>query len=293
MSPETSNVPPQRLKFGEALRDLRKRAGLSGEALAAQIGASQPKVSRLERGRQVATLEDVTAWARATGASQDELAHLLEQLKDVGTELLQWKDATRRGIQQKQAEIQGLEATARSKRNFQPSLVPGLLQVPQYARRVLELFSVTAGMDAGALDAAVAKRMERQQRLYDPEYRFEFVMTEAALRWRPGPPGLILAQLDRIAVASTLPNVTIGIIPLDVEAPVIYGEAFGIYDDRDDEEDPIVTVELRTRELTISAPTEVARYIELFQRLRSTALTGDEGRAFLADLASRVRVLPD
>jgi hypothetical protein len=134
--------------------------------------------------------------------------------------------------------------------------------------------------------------MERQQRLYNPEYSFEFVMTEAALHWRPGPSGLLLAQLDRIAVASTLPNVTIGIIPLDVEAPVIYGEAFGIYDDRDDEEDPIVTVELRTRELTISAPTEVARYIELFQQLRTTALTGDEGRAFLADLASRVRALP-
>ena len=43
----------------------------------------------------------------------------------------------------------------------------------------------------GSLAAAVAARLARQEALHDPARSFEFVMTEAALRYRPGTPDIL------------------------------------------------------------------------------------------------------
>ena len=48
------------------------------------------------------------------------------------------------------------------------------------------------------MDAAVAARMRRQEVLYDTGKTFEFVITEAALRYLLCPPQVMLGQLDRL-----------------------------------------------------------------------------------------------
>ena len=88
-----------------------------------------------------------------------------------------------------------LEASAATILNFQIAGIPGLLQVPEYARRVF-----AAGHPVGQPDiaAAVAARMNRQAILYDDSKHLEFILTEAAVRWRLGPENLMRAQVDKI-----------------------------------------------------------------------------------------------
>jgi len=53
------------VQFGRRLRVLREEARLTGKDLAARLGWAQSKVSRLENGKQTATVEDVriaTPW---------------------------------------------------------------------------------------------------------------------------------------------------------------------------------------------------------------------------------------
>ena len=94
-------------------------------------------------------------------------------------------------------------------RNFQPGIIPGLLQTAEYARRIIEM-PTSAPKQSGA---AVAARLDRQETLHDRKRHFEFLMTEAALRYRPGPPEVLAAQLDHLAALATLETITFGSSP--------------------------------------------------------------------------------
>src|ERR1700730_5299985 len=276
----------QRQRLGRELRKLRKLAGLNGYELAEQVGISQSKVSRIEAGSAVPTVREAGAWARAVGASDEVLADLVGRTEASLTEVEGWRMALRHGLPQLQAEVGALEANARRISNFQPSLVPGLLQTAEYARRVFTLADVVGGQDYAG---AVAARVSRQEILFDEDRQFEFLITEGALRWRPGPPKLLLAQLDRVGSVATLSNVSLGFIPQDAEATAVASHGFAIYGDREDDGEPFVRVEVIHGELTVSDPDDVAIYRERFSRLGAAAVFDDDVRTLLAKIAGDLR----
>lgn len=269
------------------LRRLRIAAGLSGEALGEQIGVSQSKVSKVENAHRRPTVADVQAWARVTGADEELTAQLVEQAEAVLTQATSWRTSLREGLPRKQQQVAELEASSWLICNFQPGAIPGLLQTPEYARRLFELSDVVGGQDYAN---AVIERMNRQTVLHDDSRRFEFVFTEAAVRYRPGPPRVLLAQLDRLATVATLPNVSIGFIPQTSEARTILSHGFVVYDERGDE-DPIVKVETLTAGLTIEDPEGVEAYRNQFGRLREAAVYGDAAQDFLARVVDDIRHL--
>src|SRR5439155_5602813 len=120
-----------------------------------------------------------------------------------------------RGLAALQQDVRELEASVRTILNFPPLIVPGLMQVPEYARRIF-----AAGDPEGRLDvaAAIAARMDRQIVLYEESRRFEFVVAEAALRWRVAPVSVMLAQIDRVMAVAGLGAVTLGVLPLTSDA---------------------------------------------------------------------------
>ncbi len=60
-------------KFGSRVRDSRKAAGLSQEALAGACGLDRTYISGIERGRRNVALRNIAAIARALGLSISEL----------------------------------------------------------------------------------------------------------------------------------------------------------------------------------------------------------------------------
>jgi hypothetical protein len=115
---------------------------------------------------------------------------------------------TLRGRSHLQDQTGAYETTARTIRNFHPAVVPGLLQTAEYVRRVLSFVDVDPSVrERHDHAAAVAGRMRRQEALYDERRQFDFLITEAALRWHSYDSGLIIPQLDRIASVATLRNV--------------------------------------------------------------------------------------
>lgn len=275
-----------RQRLGVELRRLRILAGLSQRDMAARANLSQSKVSRIENGDAVPTLPQVKAWAAAAGASEETRSRLVELTEAAVTDVQTWRAAFRPGVTHLQDKVRAREASTKALLNFQPTLVPGLLQTAEYARRVFPLVDVEGRQDVAA---AVAGRLQRQQALYDPSRRFEFLITEAALRWRPGPVSLLVAQLAHISSISTLENVTIGVIPLDVEAVAAPWHGFVIYESGKSDEDAYVVVETMHAELTINDPQDVEIYRRLWERFRSVAFFGDEARALLSRIAEDVR----
>lgn len=266
------------------LRRLRESKGFSGQRLGDLLQWSQSKVSKIEHGRTRPSVEDVEAWARvcdAPPALATELAVLAESL---ATETRAWGSSRHGTLATRNRQIAESERNTTHLQNFQPAVISGLLQTADYARRVISMLDVTDTRDVAA---AVTVRMERQTILYDQTKRFEFLLTEGTLRWRPGPPSLMLAQLDRLMSISTLPNVVVGVLPFSGEAVALHTNGFTIFDVPDD---PFVLVETVTQELFLRKEADLTAYRDAFARMRDAAVTGQDAleviRQVMRDIAA-------
>lgn len=273
----------QRRHLGTALRRLRTDAGITGAQMAHRLGISQSRVSRIELGQQAASVALVQDWLHAAVASDEQRAELTELAENAATEATAWRRAMSRGLVRLQHDSRDLETSAGTILNFQPVRIPGLLQVPEYARRVFAWAHPQSQTD---IASAVAVRTDRQALLYDESKHLEFVLAEAALRWRIGPTSLMLAQLDRIAAAGAAGNVLIGVIPQEAEVNEWHDHGFNVLDDRDADTDPLVHVETLTSGVTVTDPDDVARYKDVFTRLRKHALLGADATALVRRVAA-------
>jgi transcriptional regulator with XRE-family HTH domain len=271
--------PSQRRYLGMELRRLRDLAGLSTRELAPKVGISPAGVTRTEAGTRVPSLPEVTAWATATGASDEVKDRLVALTESAYNEVQTWQGLLTgaRHLQQRSA---AMEAIANLERGYDPVMLPGLLQTAGYARRILELCAVP-GQDIGA---AATARLERQQVLYETPRRFEFLVTEAALRWPVASESVMRAQLDRIISVAGMDNVKVAVLPAQHSAARIGWHGFTIYEEIQDDGDPFVYVELAHADLTISDPPDVAAYQQLFGQLMDAALTDDAAIEFIATL---------
>ncbi len=270
----------RRAQLGSELRQVRLLAGLSGREMARQTGISQPTVVRIERGYSLPSLPEVEAWARAARAPADRTAILVALLNAAVNEVVTFRDKLAGGLTAVQIEIGEREADARTVRNFQPGIIPGLLQTAGYARRILALADATA--DPGS---AVAARLARQELLHEPGRSFEFLLTEAALRYRPGPAEVLTAQLDHLAAVVTLETISFGVIPADAEMHAITRCGFILYDDRSSDEPPMVVVETPHAELSVSDPDQVKLYRDQLAAFRQSAVYGDDALKIVHHIA--------
>lgn len=289
MTARGSEPRSQREYLGAQLRMLRESAGLSGRDIAGKLKVAQTSVSRMERGLRVPTMSEIDTWVNAVGASEETHTRLARLAEAAYTEVSTWRTMLRDNAHL-QDHIGNLEEQAHLLRSFEPILVPGLLQTPEYARRVIQVADVTGTQDH---EAAVARRMQRQEILYSPGRRFEFLITEGALRaMPPGPPAILVAQMDRIASLATLENVTIGLLSFDrVIREAIGWSEFAIYAEVEDGES-CAFAEVTHAELTISDPRDVEIYTAVMDRLARNAVYGDEARELLDRVARDARTTP-
>ncbi|MBF6354798.1 helix-turn-helix domain-containing protein [Nocardia higoensis] len=268
----TDNVHNARAVLGAKLRELRVAARLTNRKLAQLAGWHESKVSKIEFARIKPSDEDIRAYCRHCDA-EDQLPDLLATLHTIDVAYLEWRKILGTGVRRRQQKSLRLEATAAVIRDYQPQIVPGLLQTAEYAaaklKRGIEFHQVPDD-----LDEAVAKRMERQRVLYRRDHLFHFVIAEQALRTTVGDDEVMEGQLDRLSSLIGMPRVTIGIVPATAEALVV-STNFVMFDNQ------MVMVEGTAAELTITQPREIAVYGRAFDLLAGQAVSGKRARELI------------
>ncbi|MGI5129197.1 helix-turn-helix domain-containing protein [Pseudonocardia sp. CA-107938] len=285
------DVEPSRRRrtLAAALVAMREATGLNQTEFGARSGMNQPKVSRLETGRQVPTLDEAMAWADAAGASPDRREDLAEQVRIALREPVEMAEYLERGAPHRQRQIGMQERSVGLMRDAQISIVPGLLQTAEYTRRQVGLSGLLRPELGGDRTASLVAWAERKEALYDPDRRFEFVITEAALRWRPGPddaPHVLRAQLRHLASLSTLANVRIGVIPWRTPMHSCPEHGFIIYGEPGKDPEVWVHTGTKTTSTEHRDPDDVAIYQRLWELLVADALFEDDARAELDRIAS-------
>jgi transcriptional regulator with XRE-family HTH domain len=271
------NFDESRTDLGQRLRSLRRAAGLTGPALAARTGISQPKISKLETGRIAPSVEDVHALAKALKASPDVTASLLEQAHGLAAQLRAWRAMRRQHLPTHHDRARELEATATAITIFQNAIVPGLLQVAEYARQVF--LRAGLGGDDEALANAVAALLNRQTVLFTGSKQFAFILTEAALRHRICPPAVMRAQYDRLISIAGLENVRVGIVPFEVELPLLPLNNFALFDG------DAVQVETISGEVILRGARDVQAYADAVRKLDEVVPSAADAVSFLRSQA--------
>ncbi len=277
---------PHRARLAARLRALRAAAGLSGNRLAQQLAWPQPRVSKLETGKQIPTEDDLDAWVTATGARKEQATELAALLSAARIEYATWRGVQRTagGLAGRHAERAAWEAATTRITEYQPAMIPGLVQTAAYARALLTspLASAMDITDADA-DALVAERVKRQDILYQPGRTIEVIVGEAALWNMPSTVDTLLGQLDRLISFAELPSLQFGVVPRSVAMPVAPLACFAVYDDE------FVLAETLTGEQRLDDPAEVTIYIQAFDQLRQASATGPGALALIRHVIDELR----
>jgi transcriptional regulator with XRE-family HTH domain len=278
MSIEESTAKAREL--GRELRRIRERAGLTGNHLARLLGWSPPKLSRLETGKRGTSEVDVAIFLARCGASPEELDSLLHlaRLTDEAYRLQPHGDK----LPDELLSLIKLETTAAAIFDYEPVVIPGLLQTEPYIRELLRWGKNSAGP---ALESRVTARLARQA-IFNRTWstRLTFFIHEHALRAVVGDPQLMHEQMLHLILTSSLPRCRIRVVPASAAPIGMFGGSFRFLDFAEDP--PVVYAQVHTASLFLEDTAEIARYRELLDDLGLAALNEGQSREWLATLAS-------
>ncbi len=148
---------------------------------------SQTKVSNIESGKLTPSLVDVELILEALGVDSPVAAEILSLARTANTE---WQDhwsSRRRGLDKKQNELARIEAVSTEFRFFLLSMITGLLATPEYVRASISDVP-------GDQSKTIAKKLERQQVLYESSKSFTFILSRGAdvrPAWHGGHPVIV------------------------------------------------------------------------------------------------------
>ncbi|MGI8814129.1 MAG: helix-turn-helix domain-containing protein [Pseudonocardia sp.] len=277
---------PSRVRRQLAAELVRLRAPrrISGRRMAELLGVSQATISRMDRGGgPVPSDQQIEIWLQATGSGQparDRIAMLITAARNEATS---WPEL----LAEHHGNLQGYahtvwaaarEADAIRVRNFQPTVIAGLLQTIPYTRALLPLTDLTGGIDH---EATLVGRLERQRVLFDSRRAFQFLILESVLRRSPGD-GIMPAQRDRIGQLAELPTVEVAVLP-DAAMVATPWHGFNLYEQSSGS--ATVFLELIHRTEEVAKPEHVELYRKLWDRLWAAAATGVDAVALIRTAA--------
>ncbi|MGC4974651.1 helix-turn-helix domain-containing protein [Streptomyces sp. DT199] len=277
----------RRRKLGAELRALRTSAGLTSGEAARLVGWHQSKVSRIETGTSGVKPADVRLLLDAYGVADSQLRELLMVL--AGSEdsdgRHHWWHAYRGVLPPTYRDFISLESQAGAMRTLETSVVPGLLQTPEYARAVTR--AAVEGLPEDRLDTLVEVRLARQDVLRaDPPLKLSAVLDEAVLRREVGGPGVMARQLERLVEAARLPQVRLQVLPFAAGAHIGVTGPFVIFSFSSTSDLDVVVLDHLTSSLYLERKEDLQAYTEAFNALQIHALSPEDSLDFIAGTAA-------
>jgi hypothetical protein len=262
------------------LRRLRARSGHTCKTAGAALGISPSKISRIETGRIGLQADEVAALLGLYQASKplrEELLELVRRAAEPG-----WWQVQGSRLPELWQELIDFERSATAITNYEPLLIPGLLQTAEYAGALIA--AANPALSEDEVETLVAARTARQALLGRPRSpRLLALLEEGVLRRVVGDPGLMRRQVRHLEDAATRPNVTVQVVPTaagahpGLEGPFVILEFDG---------DPtIVHLETRRGSACLDEDEDIEATTIALQHLQQVALSPDDSLALLAKVA--------
>ena len=267
-----------------ALELLRRReaAGLTREEAARQLEWSTSTIFRIETGRsrpQPGNVRVLLELYGVSGPERDGLIRLAREARQPG-----WWHSFRDVLPNPYEVFIGLEAGAASIRNFEPIVVPGLLQTEEYARQMSR--GGPRELDRDDIERRVQVRMERQRILpREDRPRLWAVIDEAVIRRIVGDLEVMREQLRHLIDSAEQGKTTLQVVPFSAGAHAGTTGPFIILDFPEPTDPAVVYVETLAGDLYLEERVDVERYTLAFDRLLAAALHPDDSMRLVQQAA--------
>lgn len=288
--PEDNSTTLPRRQLGRYLREAREAVNMNLEDVAPLLQLSVSTLSRAERGLTGIRVPDVEALCRIYGIDDPEVIAGLISLAKQATVKNWWQefdDVMFRGFN----VYVGLESSAKQLTIYQPDVLPGLFQIPDYAR-VIERGYLPDETEE-ARDRRIQLRTKRQAlitRRTKPA-RVDLVVHESVLRTVVGGARVMRAQLNHLANMPA--NVTVSVLPFKAGFPA--GLPTGPFiilefgrDTRGRELSPtVVYIESYAGDMYLERAKDVARYRQAYDVIRQSSLDVADSKSLIRQIAAR------
>ncbi|MEU8125351.1 helix-turn-helix transcriptional regulator [Spirillospora sp. NPDC049024] len=200
-----------RVYFSEELRRMRQRAKLSQSQLANALGCTPQWICQLEKADKTVseqTALDLDTYFKTDGWDHDE-GHFQRIHKTIR------RAGRHRVLRPGFKTYLEYEPKAIGIRCFAAQILPGLLQIENYARAIMD-----PSEPVETLDARVASRMERQTLLTrEKPAMAAFILDESVFRRPVGGAEVMRKQIDHLISMARLPHVQLLIMPFERITP--------------------------------------------------------------------------
>lgn len=284
MSLRTGTSVHQRRVAAE-LRRLRELALLTADEVATNLGWSASKVSRVENARIRLKPADVERLLGLYNVEREQRDTLLSLVAVDGRK--KWWDAYADILTPEYLTLISFEAEASAARNYEPMVVPGMLQTERYARRVIHMWQSITNVPPPDLERRLEARMTRQQVITsDHPLELKVVIDEAVLRRQIDERAVMREQLLHLAEAAELPNVEVQILPLSGKHVTATGPLMSLR--IPDFGDVVYLEDFLDGHLYIDDAAVIYQHALVFNQLSNAALSAEESRRLIVRTADEL-----
>lgn len=264
-------------RVGTELRRLREDAGVTTAQAAELLSCSPAKISRIENGIVSVRVVDLRLLLDRYGDQDQEHRTYLERLARESNKRGWWQDYDDT-IPPYYADFIGLETDASYIKTWEATIVPGLLQTPEYAKAVM--LANPAMISPDKLENFISIRHERQARLEQgTDVRLDAVIWEAVLITTVGSDEVQRGQLSRLLELMDRPNISVQVLPLEAGDKASMSGSFVTFSFGRERSVSTVFVENLTSSQYLERDQELRGYTLVFDALRSAALSPDASAA--------------
>lgn len=271
---------PRSRRLGRELRRLRDAAKLTLDEAGKRVDSSGSRIQRIESGEIKVKPGDVMELLDAYGVPMDgepgrSLLAMARELREAGW----WQRLD--ALPSRFATMIAYEEEATEIWNFEPVLIPGLLQTEAYARAVI---SIDYETNEQSTEQRVSARMTRQAILTRKEKRpkLDVVISEAALLVEVGGVDVMREQLDHLTTATARANITVRVLRFAAGAHMANHGGYLILG-LGDNDPPLGYIDTLAGPLFLESQSETSRLTAVYNHLKELAMSPAESAKFIKE----------
>jgi transcriptional regulator with XRE-family HTH domain len=278
-------VARRRLKT--ELRQARKTLNRTQQEVARAMDWSTAKLIRIEAGESRITQNDLKVLLDYYEIREPErVASLLDLARKARSEerWTQLYDVTPPGTRR----YLSYESSASIIRNYQPLLVPGLLQTEEYASAVLRYIYELPDPAVETVWEARQSRQRLHERARPPA--MYFIVDETVIRRPIGGPRVMRRQLERLGDHAAEPHITLQVMPLTAGAHPGLTSRFVYIEFADPHDEDVLYLE-EPDQIVREDPEQTGRYLDRFFGLQEMAAPPERTGELLARAIAEMEAL--